>query len=105
MSETRDIERLSPLGARIFVKPDVSADHVGRIFIPQIAREPAKTGVVVALGPGMLCSDGTRWPMPDVQKGDRIVYNVKNPYPRVKIGDVEYLQMRDDDVLAVVTEA
>ena len=104
MSETADIERLSPLGARIFIKPDVPADRVGRIIIPDSAKKPAKTGVIVAMGPGMLCSDGTRWPMPDVKPGDRVVYNEQNPWPRIKIGDVEYLQMRDDDVLAVVTE-
>jgi co-chaperonin GroES (HSP10) len=99
-----DIERLSPLGARIFIKPDAPADRHGSIIIPDRAKRPAKTGVVVAMGPGMLCSDGTRWPMPDCAVGDRVVYNEQNPYPRVKIGDVEYLQMRDDDVLAVVTE-
>lgn len=105
MSETMDIERLSPLGARIFVKPDAPADRVGRIIIPDSAKKPAKTGVVVAMGPGMLKSDGTRWPMPECGVGDRVIYNEQNPYPRVKIGETEYLQMRDDDVLAVVTEA
>lgn len=104
MSETADIERLTPLGARIFVKPDAAPDREGRILIPQNARKPSQTGIVVAMGPGMLCSDGSRWPMPDCGVGDRIVYNERNPYPRVKIGEIEYLQMRDDDVLAVVTE-
>jgi co-chaperonin GroES (HSP10) len=97
-----DIERFSPLGARVLVKPDKPAEKIGSIIIPDSAKKPAQLGIVAAMGPGMLCKDGERWPMPDVKVGDHIVYRAQDPFPKVKIGDVEYVAMHDDDVLAVV---
>ena len=99
-----DIERITLLGARILVRPDPIEDKIGLIFIPDNAKKPAATGVVAAMGPGMLCKDGTRWPMPDIKPGDRVVFtrDIREVQARVKIDGVEYLKMFDDDVLAVL---
>jgi co-chaperonin GroES (HSP10) len=97
-----DVERLTLLGARIFVRPDKPQDKIGNIFIPDNAKKPASTGVVVAFGPGMLTKKGKRWPMPPINRGDRVVYQSQNPYPVVKLDGVKLLSMYDDDVLAVV---
>jgi co-chaperonin GroES (HSP10) len=99
-----DIERLSLLGARILVKPDPPESHYGRIIIPDSAKKHPGTGVVVAMGPGMLCKDGTRWPMPDVHLGDHVVFSADAKHVRqlVVIDGVEYQKMHDDDVIAVL---
>jgi chaperonin GroES len=97
-----DIERFSPLGARVFVRPDKPEDRFGSIIIPDSAKKPAFTGVVVAFGPGMLMKNGRRWAMPEIQRGDRVVYQVLNPYPVVELDGVRLLSMHDDDILAVV---
>jgi chaperonin GroES len=97
-----DPRRFTPLGARVFVRPDKPADRQGSIVIPDSAKKPAGTGVVVAFGPGMLMKNGRRWPMPDIKRGDRVVYNGRNPYPVVKLDGEDLLGMHDDDVLAVV---
>jgi co-chaperonin GroES (HSP10) len=99
-----DIERFHPLGARIFLRPDAPADHVGRIIIPDNAKKPTGTGTVMAFGPGMLCKDGSRWPMPDIKRGDRVWYDARNPFMTVKIDGLELISLRDDDVLAVIEE-
>ena len=97
-----DIERFSPLGARVFVRPDKPLDRIGSIIIPDNARKPCDTGTIVAMGPGMLCKSGKRWAMPSIKRGDRVVFLAQNPYMRVTIDGVELLSMRDDDLLAVV---
>lgn len=98
-----DFERFHPLGGRVFVKPDEPESRTrGGIFIPERAKKPAGTGVVVAMGPGMRTKDGGRWPMPEIERGDRVVYSALDPFPRVKIDGVELLSMRDDSVLAVL---
>ena len=97
-----DIERFNPLGARVFVRPDKPADRFGSIIIPDSAKKPASTGVVVAFGPGMLKKDGTRWVMPSIKRGDRVVYQALNPYPVVELDGVKLLSMHDDDILALV---
>jgi chaperonin GroES len=99
-----DIERFHPLGARIFLRPDEPASKIGSLIIPANAKKPTNTGVIMAFGPGMLCKDGTRWPMPDLKRGDRVLYDARTPFQTVKIDDVELVSMRDDDVLAVLEE-
>lgn len=98
-----DLERLRLFGARVLVRPDNPETKTrGGLFIPDNAKKPTNTGVIVAMGPGMLCKDGTRWPMPDVKPGDRVLYNASTLYPTMKFDGVMYTQLHDDDVLAVV---
>jgi chaperonin GroES len=97
--------KVSLLGARILVQPDKPEDRTrGGLWIPDNAKSPTGTGVVVSMGPGMLMKDGGRWPMPDCKPGDRVLYGARDPYPKVMLNDVMLLSMRDDDVLAVFEE-
>ena len=97
-----DLEKFHPLGARIFIRPDTPAEMVGSLFIPNSARSPTNTGVVMAFGPGMLCKDGSRWPMPDIKRGQRVIYDARNPFHEVEIEGIRCVSVRDDDVFAVV---
>lgn len=100
-----DIERLELLGDRILVRADKAEGRSkGGIWIPDNAKKPTGTGVVARIGPGMRTKDGKRWPMPDVTVGDRVIYDAFEPWPKIKLGDVEYLQLRGDAVLAVFSE-
>ncbi len=97
-----DPERIHPLGNRILIKPDEPEGITkSGLIIPDIAKKPTGTGVVVAMGPGMLRSNGERWVMPDIKPGDRVIFDARNPFPRIELDGVELLQMRDDTILAV----
>lgn len=94
---------LRPLGARIVVRADKPEDRSkGGIFFPEQAKKPTGTGVVLAIGPGMLCKDGTRWPMPHLDVGDRVIFDARHPFPQVKFNDEPALILRDDTVLGVL---
>jgi len=96
---------MKPLGDRIFIRPDEPEGVTkGGLIIPERAKKPAGTGVVVFMGPGLLLKDGTRYPMPAVQPGDRVVFSAQDPFPKVKIDGVELLSMHDDSILGVVEE-
>jgi len=55
---------------------------------------------VIAVGPGRVDDNGKRIPM-DVSKGDHILFG-KYSGNEIRIGNDEYLIMREEDVLAII---
>jgi chaperonin GroES len=88
-----------PLGNRVVIKPKDSEEQMtaGGIYIPDTAKEKPQEGVVVAAGPGKLNDDGSRSPM-EIVVGDVVVYS-KYAGTEYKEADVEYLVLREDDIL------
>ena len=93
---------VKPLADRILVKRlDEGEVKRGGIIIPDTAKEKPQECEVVAAGPGRVADDGKRIAM-EVKKGDRILIS-KYSGTEVKLDGEEYLIMREDDVLAIVT--
>ena len=94
--------KFKPLGNRIVVQPleEEAQVSAGGIYFPDTAKEKPQEGKVVAVGPGKLAEDGTRIPM-EVSVGDKVVYS-KYGGTEYKVGDIEYLVLRDEDVLLTV---
>ena len=88
-----------PLGNRIVVEPmeEDAQMSAGGIYIPDTAKEKPQEGTVVAVGPGKLTDDGKRVPM-ELTVGDTVVYS-KYGGTEFRDGDIEYLVLREDDVL------
>jgi chaperonin GroES len=93
--------KIRPLHDRILVTR-VAEGSVGRggIVIPDTAKEKPQEGQVVAVGNGKVADDGKRVAL-DVQAGDRILFG-KYAGAEVKIGDEEYVIMREEDVFAIL---
>ena len=93
------VVKLEPLGDRIVVKP-LAREEVtkGGIIIPDTAKEKPQEGEVVAVGPGRVSDEGKRIAM-EVKVGDKVVYN-KYSGTEFKIDDVEYMILRESDVIA-----
>ena len=72
----------------------------GGIIIPDTAKEKPIEGKIVAVGSGRVGDDGKKIPL-EVKKGDRILFG-KYGGTEVKIEGVEYLIMREDDVLGII---
>ena len=88
-----------PLGNRIVIQPieDENQMSAGGIYIPDAAKEKPQEGKIVAVGPGRVTDDGKRVPM-DLGEGDVVVYS-KYSGTEYKDGEIEYLVVREDDVL------
>ncbi len=93
--------KLRPLQDRILVKRvEEEKQTRGGIIIPDTATEKPIEGTVVAVGKGKIGDDGKKIPL-DVKKGDRILFG-KYGGTEVKVDGVEYLIMREDDVLGII---
>jgi chaperonin GroES len=92
-----------PLADRILVRRIEEKETVrGGIIIPDTAKEKPQEGEVVAVGPGRKTEEGKLIPL-DVKKGDRILMG-KYSGTDVKIDNIEYVILREDDVLGVLNE-
>jgi chaperonin GroES len=91
--------KFKPLGNRVVIEPTESDEQVsaGGIYIPDTAKEKPQEGKIVAIGPGKLNDDGSRTPL-EVKVGDIVVYS-KYAGTEYKEGDIEYLIVREDDIL------
>jgi chaperonin GroES len=89
-----------PLHDRLIVlRLEESIDRVGAIVIPDSAKEKPQQGKVLAAGLGKANKDGKRVPL-DVKAGDTILFG-KYSGQEIKVEGVDYLIMKEDDVLAV----
>jgi chaperonin GroES len=88
-----------PLGNRVVVEPLEGEEQMssGGIYIPDTAKEKPQEGTIVAVGPGRLTDEGARVPM-ELEVGDNVVYS-KYAGTEYKEGDIEYLVLREDDIL------
>ena len=88
-----------PLGNRVVIEPLEGDEQMssGGIYIPDTAKEKPQEGKIVAVGPGMITDDGNRVPM-ELAVDDIVVYS-KYAGTEYKEGDIEYLVLREDDIL------
>ena len=93
---------IRPLHDRIVVKriEEEVEKTAGGLFIPDSAKEKPQQGEVVAVGNGKRNDKGERDAL-DVKAGDRILFG-KYSGSDIKIDGVEYLIMREDEVLGVL---
>jgi len=95
---------IRPLYDRIVVKRIEAQEEVqGGIIIPDTAKEKPQEGEVVAVGQGKRLDSGKVVPL-DVKAGDRILFG-KYSGNEIKIDGVEYVIMREDEVLGILEGA
>ncbi len=93
---------IRPLQDRIIVKRTEEEEKTaGGIIIPDAAKEKPMQGEVVAAGKGKVGDDGKVNPL-DVKVGDKILFG-KYAGTEVKLDGEDYLIMREDDVLGVLS--
>lgn len=96
-----DSIKLQPLGDRVVVeREEAEARTAGGIVLPDSAQDKPTRGRVVAVGDGRLLDDGKRHPL-QVRPGDRVLFS-KYGGDAIKIGDDEFVLLREDDILAVI---
>jgi len=96
--------KFRPLHDRVVIERiDAEAKTAGGIIIPDTAQEKPQQGKVTAVGPGGRDESGKLIPI-DVKAGDRILFG-KWSGTEVKIDGVEYLIMKESDIMGVLVEA
>jgi chaperonin GroES len=96
--------KIRPLYDRIVVKRiDEQEAMRNGIVIPDSAKEKPQEGEVMAVGKGKMLEGGIVVPV-DVKTGDRILFG-KYSGNEIKVDGVEYIIMREEDVLGVLDPA
>jgi chaperonin GroES len=96
--------KFRPLHDRVVVKRiQAEEKSAGGIIIPDSAKEKPQQGEVIAVGPGGRDETGKLIPL-DVQVGDRVLFG-KWSGTEVKLDGVEYLIMKESDIMGVLTDA
>jgi chaperonin GroES len=96
--------KFRPLHDRVVVtRIDADDKTVGGIIIPDTAKEKPSEGEVTSVGPGGRDEAGKIIPI-DLKVGDRVLFG-KWSGTEVKIDGVEYLIMKESDIMGVIEQA
>ncbi len=89
-----------PLHDKILVRRMAEEEKTaGGIIIPDSAKEKPQRGEIVATGKGRVTEDGKVLPL-EVKSGDKVLFS-KYAGTELKLGEAEYLMMREEDILGV----
>lgn len=93
---------IKPIGERVIVKAIAAETKTasGIVLPDTAAKEKPQEGEIVAVGSGKLLDNGERVAI-EVQPGQRVIYS-KYAGSEVKFEGVEYLILRDTDILAII---
>jgi len=95
---------LRPLHDRVLIRRIEEQETArGGIIIPDSAKEKSQEGEVVAAGTGKHLESGTILPV-EVKEGDRILFG-KYSGAEVRIDGKDYLILREDEIIGVMTQA
>jgi chaperonin GroES len=95
--------KFRPLHDRVVVtRIDAEGKTAGGIIIPDTAKEKPTEGEVIAVGPGGRDESGKLIPI-DIKQGDRVLFG-KWSGTEVKIDGVEYLIMKESDIMGVIEQ-
>ena len=95
--------KFRPLHDRVVVtRIDAENKTPGGIIIPDTAKEKPTEGEVIAVGPGGRDEAGKLIPI-DLKKGDRVLFG-KWSGTEVKLDGVEYLIMKESDIMGVIDQ-
>jgi chaperonin GroES len=93
--------KFRPLHDRVVVRRvEQESKTAGGIIIPDTAKEKPQEGEVIAVGSGVRDESGKVQPL-DVKAGDRVLFG-KWSGTEVKIDGVDYLIMKESDLLGVL---
>lgn len=93
--------QVKPLQDRVLVqRVEAETKTAGGIIIPDNTKERPAEGKVISVGSGHRLTDGSLRPL-EVKAGDRVLFG-KYAGTEIKVSGVEYLMMKEDDILGVV---
>ena len=94
--------KLVPLGDKVVLKQLVAEETTkSGIVLPGQAKEKPQQAEVIAVGPGGVV-DGKEVTM-QVKVGDKVIFS-KYSGTEVKLGEDEYIVVKQNDILAIVED-
>ena len=95
--------KIKPLHDWVLIaRLDEAEKTKGGIIIPDQAKEKPQQGEIISVGPGRKYDSGDRVPL-QVKKGDRVFFS-RYAGKEIQFDHGEYFFMREDDILAIISE-
>ena len=95
--------QVRPLYDRVLVKRvEEETKSKGGLFLPESAKEKPSEGIVLAVGQGRVNDKGEVRALV-VKEGDRVLFG-KYAGDEVKIDGVDHIILREEDILAIITD-
>src|SRR5438094_10580900 len=99
-----NLMNVRPLHDRVLIKRIEEQETAkGGIIIPDTAKEKSLEGEVVAVGAGKMLENGSVAAL-EVKAGDRILFG-KYSGTEIKLEDQDYLILREDEIVGILTNA
>ena len=95
--------KVRPLHDRVLIKRIEEQETVKGIIIPDTAKEKSQEGEVIAVGAGKMLENGSVAAL-EVKAGDRILFG-KYSGTEIKLEDQDYLILREDEIVGILTHA
>lgn len=91
---------LRPLGNRVLLELlEEETTTASGLVLPDSAKEKSNYATVIAVGEGKLLDSGERLPL-EVSVGDKVLFE-KYAGTELKYNGVEYLVVKDTDIIAI----
>jgi len=90
---------LKMLYDQVLIKPEDESENSSGIYLPDSAKKKPTAGLVVAVGPGERNSAGSLNAL-SVKVGDKVLYR-KWAGNEIKYKNVEYVVMKESDIIAI----
>ncbi|MDR3646961.1 MAG: co-chaperone GroES [Candidatus Babeliales bacterium] len=92
-------QKIKPLYDKVLIQrvEDETKTAGGLLYIPDVAKERAQTGKVIAAGAGRLTPDGKVLPL-QVKVGDTVYFG---KYAGTQAGD-DFLIIKEDEILGII---
>tara|TARA_B100001971_G_C18062536_1_gene468729 strand:+ start:174 stop:470 length:297 start_codon:yes stop_codon:yes gene_type:complete len=96
--------QIQPLADQVVIQPLPAEEKTeSGILLPETAeKERPEQGTVIAVGPGKQTDEGKVIPV-QVKVGDVVLFTKYAPN-EVKLGDTEYLVVKQEDILGIITQ-
>jgi chaperonin GroES len=95
---------VKPLHDRVLIKRIEEEETLkSGIIIPDTAKEKSQEGQVISVGTGRTLENGSIAPL-EVKEGDRILFG-KYSGTEIKVESQDYLILREDEIIGIVTHA
>jgi chaperonin GroES len=102
-SNLEDNMKFRPLHDRVVVKRiDAEEKSAGGIIIPDTAKEKPSQGEIIAVGPGGRDENGKLIPI-DLKAGEVVLFG-KWSGTEVKLDGIDYLIMKESDIMGVLDQ-
>ena len=96
--------KFTPLHDRILVRRvEEASTSRGGIIIPDSAKDKPQEGEIISTGKGRTNDEGKTFPLA-VKEGDRVLFG-KYSGTEIKIDGEEYIIMKEDEVLGILSGA